>query len=184
MQHHARQCPARALAPVGAAARRRAHPPVDLQGQPDPVVAALDAVLGDQLLVEVPGVEVPVAGVEQLQKTRHLVHPGAPRPGPGGGRTAPPHLPPRSGHASAGRCAPKRPRSPPPRPGSTHPGGCDRRPPRTSSVSAPVTAPSNASSTSLAWRRSKTGQIIWYIGRSYPLLSTNRGRHVYSPRPP
>ena len=73
MQHHAGQCPARPLAPVGAAPGRRAPAAMSLQGQPDPVVAAFDAVLGDQLLVKVLGVEVPVAGVEQRQNPHHLL---------------------------------------------------------------------------------------------------------------
>lgn len=54
--------------------RRRRHPAVRLQRQPNPVVAARDAVLGHQLLVEVFGREIEIAGVEQLQQTRHLVH--------------------------------------------------------------------------------------------------------------
>ena len=47
---------------------------ISLQGQPHPVVAALAAVLRHQLLVEVLGGEVPVAGVEQLKHPRHFVH--------------------------------------------------------------------------------------------------------------
>ena len=82
MQHHAGQCPARPLAPVGAAPGRRAPAAMSLQGQPNPVVAALDAVRGDQLLVKMLGVEVPVAGVEQRQNPRHLVHAGAARRDP------------------------------------------------------------------------------------------------------
>ena len=65
---------ARALAPVRATARCRPPAPIRLQGQPHPVVAALTATLRHQLLVEVLGGEVPVAGVEQRQHPRHLVH--------------------------------------------------------------------------------------------------------------
>ena len=43
-----------------------------------PVVAALAVMLGDQLLVEVLGGEVPVAGVEQRQHPQHLVERRAP----------------------------------------------------------------------------------------------------------
>ena len=51
--------------------------PLCLQGQAQ-VVAALAVVLGDQLLVEVLGGEVPVAGVEQLKHPHHFVHRRAP----------------------------------------------------------------------------------------------------------
>ena len=69
---------ARTLAPVRAAPGRSPHAPTCLQGQAHPVVAALAVVLGDQLLVEVLGGEVPVAGVEQLKHPYHFVHRGAP----------------------------------------------------------------------------------------------------------
>ena len=82
VHHHAGKRTARTLAPVCAAPGRRAHAPACLQGQPHPVVAARAAVLGDQLLVEVLGGEVPVAGVEQRQHPRHLVHRRAPRRNP------------------------------------------------------------------------------------------------------
>ena len=78
VQHHAGKRTARTLAPVRAAPGRSPHAPTCLQGQAHPVVAALAVVLGDQLLVEVLGGEVPVAGVEQLQHPRHLVRRGAP----------------------------------------------------------------------------------------------------------
>ena len=96
----------------------------------------------------------------------------APRPGPGGGRRDRRLPPPRSGRASAGRCAPRHPEPPPPPPGSSHPDGSARKPPRTSSISVPVPAPFDASPPSMAWRRSKTGQIIWYINRTYRVLPT------------
>ena len=79
VQHHAGQGTARPLAPVRPTPGRRAPAPMGLQAQPQPVVAALEAVIGHQLLVEVLGREVPVAGVEQLQHPRHLVHRRAPR---------------------------------------------------------------------------------------------------------
>ena len=110
-QHHAGQRPARTLAPVGGAARVRA-------GQPNPVVAALDAMAGHQLLV--PGVEV--AG--QLQNLRHLVHAGPARRDPAEAAVTLPRPPPRSDRASAGRCAPTRPTLL--RLGSTSPDRCDR----------------------------------------------------------
>ena len=74
MHHHAGERTARALAPVRPAPGRRSPAPISLQGQPHPVVAALAAVLRHQLLVEVLGGEVPVAGVEQLKHPRHFVH--------------------------------------------------------------------------------------------------------------
>ena len=79
VQHHAGQGTARPLAPVRPTPGCRAPAPMGLQAQPQPVVAALEAVIGHQLLVEVLGREVPVAGVEQLQHPRHLVHRRAPR---------------------------------------------------------------------------------------------------------
>ena len=174
VQHHAGQGTARPLAPVRPTPGRRAPAPMGLQAQPQPVVAALEAVIGHQLLVEVLGREVPVAGVEQLQHPRPPRPPAraAPRGGPGGGRRDRRLPPPRSGRASAGRCAPRHPEPPPPPPGSSHPDGCARKPPRTSSISVPVPAPSDASPPSMAWRRSKTGQIIWYINRTYRVLPT------------
>ena len=78
MHHHAGQGTAWTLAPVCTAPGGRAHAPMGLQGQPHPVVAALAVVLGDQLLVEVLGGEVPVAGVEQLKHPQHLVDRRAP----------------------------------------------------------------------------------------------------------
>ena len=69
VHHHARKRAARALTPVCAAARCRPPAPIRLQGQPHPVVAALTAVLRHQLLVEVLGGEVPVAGVEERART-------------------------------------------------------------------------------------------------------------------
>ena len=80
MQHHAGQGAARPLAPVRPTHGRRAPAPMGLQAQPQPVVAALEAVIGHQLLVEVLGREVPV--LEQLQHPRHLVHRRAPRRDP------------------------------------------------------------------------------------------------------
>ena len=131
-------------------------------------VAALEAVIGHQLLVEVLGREVPVAGVEQLQHPRHLVTGAlAPRGGPGGGRRDRRLL--RSGRASAGRCAPMTPRT---SAASAWLKLGQPKPPRTSSISVPVPAPSDASPPSMAWRRSKTGQIIWYINRTYRVLPT------------
>ena len=82
VHHHARQRATRPLAPVRAAPGRSPHAPVCLQAQPDPVVAARAAVLGHQLLVEVLGGEVPVAGVEQLKHPSHLVHWRTPGRGP------------------------------------------------------------------------------------------------------
>ena len=69
------------LAPVRAAPGCRAHAPTCARA-PYPVVAALAAVLGYQLLVEVLGGEVPVAGVEERKHPRHLVHRRAPRRDP------------------------------------------------------------------------------------------------------
>ena len=74
MQHHAGQGTALLLAPVRPAPGRRAPAPMGLQAQPQPVVAALEAVIGHQLVVKVLGREVPVAGVEQLQDRHHLIH--------------------------------------------------------------------------------------------------------------
>src|SRR5512144_907657 len=56
-----------------AAPRCRPNPPVCLQGEPEPVVTALEAVMGDQRLVQVLDAEIPVAGVEQLQHRHHLI---------------------------------------------------------------------------------------------------------------
>ena len=152
--------------PLGAPRLGRAPAPMGLQAQPQPVVAALEAVIGHQLLVEVLGREVPVAGVEQLQHPRHLVHRRAPRreaaqaavvetvgslrlvavaPAPEGALRDTQNL-------------------------RSHPDGCARKPPRTSSISVPVPAPSDASPPSMAWRRSKTA--IWYINRTYRVLPT------------
>jgi hypothetical protein len=74
VQHHADHRPPQPLAPVGAATWRRTDPPVRLQGDPQPVVAAPESVLGDQRLVQVLDPEIPVAGVEQLQHRHHLVY--------------------------------------------------------------------------------------------------------------
>ena len=79
MQHHPHHRPPGPLAPVHPAARRRPDLAMRLQGQAHPVVAALDVVLGHQLLPEVPGGVIPVARVEQLQHRHHLVGAGAPR---------------------------------------------------------------------------------------------------------
>ena len=62
------------------APRSGSHAAMGLQGQPD--VAALDAMTGDQLLVKVPGVEVPVPGVEQFRNLRRLVRVGPARRDP------------------------------------------------------------------------------------------------------
>ena len=32
----------------------------------------------------------------------------------------------------------------------------------------------------MAWKRSKTGQIIWYINRTYRVLPTNLSYPVYT----
>ena len=174
VQHHAGQGTARPLAPVRPTPGRRAPAPMGLQAQPQPAVAALEAVIGHQLLVEVLGREVPVAGVEQLQHPRHLVHRRAPRR-----EAAQAAVVETVGSLRLVAVAPapegalrRHPEPPPPPPGSSHPDGCARKPPRTSSISVPVPAPSDASPPSMAWRRSKTGQIIWYINRTYRVLPT------------
>ncbi len=74
VQHHGGQGAARPLAPVRASPRCRTFAPVGLERQADPVVAPREAVLIEQLLVEVLGREVPVARVEQLQNLHHRVH--------------------------------------------------------------------------------------------------------------
>ena len=74
MQHHARQRPARPLAPVRASACRRPLAPMSLERQADPVVAPRHAVIVAELLPEMPRVEIPITGVEKLQNPRHLVH--------------------------------------------------------------------------------------------------------------
>ena len=78
VQHHAGKRTARTLAPVRAAPGRSPHAPTCLQGQAHPVVAALAVVLGDQLLVEVLGGEVPVA-VSNSSSTRSTSSTGARR---------------------------------------------------------------------------------------------------------
>ena len=181
VQHHAGQGTARpacaGAAPRLGAARLR---PWACKLSPQPVVAALEAVIGHQLLVEVLGREVPVAGVEQLQHPRHLVHRRAPRreaaqaavvetvgslrlvavaPAPEGALRDTQNL--------------RRLRL-----AQATPMGAPRKPPRTSSISVPVPAPSDASPPSMAWRRSKTGQIIWYINRTYRVLPTLRDYHL------
>ena len=85
----------------------------------------------------------------------------------------PPRHRPQSDRASAGRCAPTCPEPPPPPPGSAHGATCAHKPLRTSSISAPVPAPSDASKPSMARMPSKTGQIIWYMHRTYPVLPTH-----------
>ena len=82
MQHHAAKGPAFPLAPMRPTAWRRTDPAMRLQGQPNPVVAAREAMFGAQLLPEVPGREVPIPGVEQLQHRHHRVYrqPPARRP--------------------------------------------------------------------------------------------------------
>ena len=82
VQHHADHRPARPLAAVHAAPRRRRDPAVRLERQPHPVVTARDVVLCNQLLPEVPGGEMPVPGIEQTQQCHHLVDPGAARGNP------------------------------------------------------------------------------------------------------
>ena len=82
-----------------------------------------------------------------------------------------PHRDARNRHP--GKADPLRRRAPPPpRPGSTAARWSAHTPPRTTSISAPVPDPSDASPPSTPPRRSKTGQIIWYMGRTYPVLPT------------
>ena len=57
-------------------------------------------------------------------------------------------------------------------PASPRPPARARKPLQTSSVSVPVLVPSDASPPSTKQRRSKTGQIIWYMHRTYPVLPT------------
>ena len=82
VQHHPGHRPPWALAPVRPPPRRRPDPPVRLQGQTKPVVAQPKTMLGDQLLVEMLGREVPVARLEQLQNPGHRVHRRPPRRDP------------------------------------------------------------------------------------------------------
>jgi len=85
MQHHTRQRAARAFAAMRTATARRFDQPVALKRQTNPVVRALAAVLADQLLPEMIGREVIVAGLEQRQDCHHLVN----RRPPGRGSTKP-----------------------------------------------------------------------------------------------
>ena len=63
------------------------------------------------------------------------------------------------------------------------PDGCARKPPRTSSISVPVPAPSDASPPSMAWRRSKTGQIACYRQqRGPPLDPVSPPPYRFAPR--
>ena len=108
--------------------------------KPQPVVAALEAVIGHQLLVEVLG-RSPVAGC------RTTPAPAPPRPpamrsrgGPGGGRSDRRLPPPRSGRASAGRSAPDTQNLRRLRLAQATPMGAPSKPPRTSSISVPVPA--------------------------------------------
>ena len=152
MQHHADHRPARPLAAVHAAPRRRRDPTVRLERQPHPVVTARDVVLCNQLLPEVPGGEMPVPGIEQIQQCHPPRRPrrGARKPDPGGGRKDPPRPRPQSDRASVGTCARTCPGSRLPPAGSTHPCRCVRKPHRTSSISTPVTALSGASAPPLS----------------------------------
>ena len=82
VQHHAHHRPPWPLAPVRPAPGRRPDPPARLKRETDPVVAALETVIGHQLLPEVPGREIPVVRVEQRQDRHHLVNPSTPGRGP------------------------------------------------------------------------------------------------------
>ena len=82
VQHHPHHRSARPLPAVRPAPGRRLDLAVRLQAQAKPVVAQLEAVLADQLLVEVLGREVRVARLEQLQHPHHLVHRRAARRDP------------------------------------------------------------------------------------------------------
>ena len=74
MQHHPRDWPPGPLAPMRAAPRGGPDPAMRLQGYADPVVAELEVMRLHQLVVKVPGREIPVARVEQLQNLHHRVH--------------------------------------------------------------------------------------------------------------
>ena len=74
MQHHAGQGAALTLAPVRPAAWHHLDPAVGMQGQANPVVAAPEGMLPDQLLPEMLDREIPIQGVEQLQHRQHRVH--------------------------------------------------------------------------------------------------------------
>lgn len=64
------------------APRRRLDQAMTPQGQPNPVVAALEVVLGHQLLPEMLGREIRGARLEQRQNPRYLVDPGPARRNP------------------------------------------------------------------------------------------------------
>ena len=81
-QHHPHHRSARPLPAVRPASGRRLDLAVRLQAQAKPVVAQPEAMLADQLLVEVLGREVRVARLEQLQHPHHLVHRRAARRDP------------------------------------------------------------------------------------------------------
>ena len=82
VQHHPHHRAARPLPAVRPAPGRRLDLAVRLQAQAKPVVAQPEAMLADQLLVEVLGREVRVARLEQLQHPHHLVHRRAARRDP------------------------------------------------------------------------------------------------------
>ena len=180
VHHHARECAdASPLAPVRAAAWGAApHAPACLQGQPHPIVAALAVVLGGPASRGSAWAgEVPVAGCRNSASTRATSSTGARRaedPAQAAGRRGPLRtVGLKAIAASAGRCAPTCPAPPPPRPDSAHRARCARK---TSSKlhqsQSPVPAPSDASKPSMAWKPSKSGQIIWYTDRTYPVLPT------------
>ncbi len=77
--------------------------------------------------------------------------------------------------ASARTSAPTCPGSPRPRPGSNHPDNNVRRHPRTSSNLSPCNCSVRRIRFLQIWRKSKTGQIICYIDRSYRVLATASG---------
>ena len=136
---------------VGAGAPRPAPPrgPLAAMGlgrQADPVVAALEAVLGNQLSWKCLAVKSQYR-VSNSSRTSINVPPApaASRPCPAGGHTIPPPLPPRTGPASAGRCAPKPQEPTPPQIGSTGDPETARKLPRTSSAVSLATSPSASS---------------------------------------
>ena len=181
MPGRARRSP---LAPVRPAPGRRAPAPMGLQAQPQPVVAALEAVIGHQLLVKVLGREVPVAGVEQLQARHHLIHRRTARRGPAQtpvvetvGSLRLVAVAPAPEGALRDTQNLRRLRL-----AQATPMGAPVNLPRTSSISVPVPAPFDASPPSMAWKRSKTGQIIWYINRTYRVLPARRRKNVLRAR--
>jgi hypothetical protein len=104
--------------------------------------------------------------------------PAASRPCPAGGHTIPPPLPPRTGPASAGRCAPKPQEPAPPQIGSTGDPETARKLPRTSSAVSLATPPSASSTLPPVGARSKPdrspvtcgGHVVCYRQSAPPRL--------------